>query len=114
MGRTPALTRTDLLVSHELALAGTRKMRFELNVLNVFNQKTTRHIWNGLNRGTGAGLPRQSAAIDLSGTDLTKGYDYNALILKTSEGAGAYDPRYKQADLFDQGARAYVTVKFLF
>jgi hypothetical protein len=114
MGRTPVLTRTDLLLSHQLSLAGSRKMRFELNVLNVFNQKTARHIWNGLNRGTGAGLPRQSAAIDLSGTDLTKGYDYNALILKTSEGAGAYDPRYKNADLFDPGTRAYLTVKFLF
>jgi hypothetical protein len=114
MGRTPALTRTDLLVSHELALAGTKKMRFELNVLNVFNQKATRHIWNGLNFGTGAGLPRPSAAVDLSGTDLTKGYDYNALILKSPDGAHAYDPRYKNADLFDPGTRAYVTVKFLF
>jgi hypothetical protein len=114
MGRTPVLTRTDLLISHQLALAGTKKVRFELNVLNAFNQKTARHIWNGLNRGTGAGLPRQSAAIDLSGTDLTKGYDYNALILKTPEGAGAYDPRYKNADLFDPGTRAYLTVKFLF
>jgi|KBSSwiStaDraftv2_1062776.scaffolds.fasta_scaffold08123_4 hypothetical protein len=114
MGRTPALTRTDVLVSHELALVGTKKMRFELNVLNVFNQKTARHIWNGLNFGTGAGLPRPSAAIDLSGTDLTKGYDYNALILKSPDGAHAYDPRYKNADLFDPGTRAYVTVKFLF
>ena len=114
MGRTPALTRTDLLISHELGLMGTKKMRFELNVLNVFNQKTVRHVWNGLNFGSGAGGARQSAAIDLSGTDLTKGYDYNALILKTPDGAHAYDPRYKNADLFDPGTRAYVTVKFLF
>jgi hypothetical protein len=114
MGRTPALTRTDLLVSHELGLAGTKKMRLELNVLNLFNQKTVRHVWNGLNRGSGAGGARPSAAIDLSGTDLTKGYDYNALILKSPEGAGAYDPRYKMADLFDPGIRAYVMLKFLF
>jgi hypothetical protein len=114
MGRTPALTRTDLLVSHEIGLMGDRKMRFELNVLNVFNQKTTRHIFNGLNRGIGAGGARPSAAIDLSGTDLTKGYDYNALILASPEGAGAYDPRYGKADLFEPGARGYVTVKFLF
>ena len=114
MGRTPALTRTDLLVSHEVSVAGTRKMRFELNVLNVFNQQTARHIFNGLNRGIGAGGARASAAIDLSGTDLTKGYDYNALIRRTSEGAAAYDPRYKYADLFEPGARGYLTVKFLF
>ncbi len=114
LGRTPALTRTDLLVSQELAVMGTKKMRFELNVLNLFNQQTTRHIFNGLNRGSGAGGARPSAAMDLSGTDLTKGYDYNALILRSPEGAGAYDPRYKQADLFEQGTRAYATIKFLF
>ena len=114
MGRTPVLTRTDLLVSQEVSVAGAKKLRFELNVINLFNQKTAQHIFNGLNRGTGAGLPRQSAAIDLSGTDLTKGYDYNALILKTPEGAGAYDPRYGKADLFQDGLHAYATVRFLF
>jgi hypothetical protein len=114
MGRTPALTRTDLLVSQEVAVGGTKKMRFELNVQNLFNQQTTRHIFNGLNRGSGAGGARPSAAIDLSGTDLTKGYDYNALILRSTEGAGAYDPRYQKADLFEQGIHAYATVKFLF
>ena len=79
-------------------------------MINLFNQKTALHIFNGLNRGTGAGLPVQSAAIDLSGTDLTKGYDYNALILKTPDGARAYDPRYGMADLFQDGLHAYATV----
>ena len=50
--RTPALIGTDLLLSHEFALGGGHKrLRFELNVLNVFNQKTARHIFNYLNRG---------------------------------------------------------------
>jgi len=114
MGRTPVLTRTDLLLSHELGVVGAKRLRFEMNVLNLFNQRTARHIYNGLNRGLGAGGARQSAAIDLSSTDLTKGYDYNALILRTTEGAGAYDPRYGKEDLFDEGTRAYFTVKFLF
>ena len=95
-------------------MMGTKKLRFELNVINLFNQQTARHIFNGLNRGIGAGGARQSAAIDLSKTDLTKGYDYNALILKTSEGAGAYDPRYGKADLFEQGTNAYATIRFSF
>jgi len=114
LGRTPVLTRTDLLLSHELGVAGGKRLRFEMNVLNLFNQRTARHIYNGLNRGLGAGGARQSAAIDLSGTDLTRGYDYNALILGTTEGAGAYDPRYGKDDLFDDGTRGYFTVKFLF
>jgi hypothetical protein len=85
-----------------------------MNVLNAFNQKTVRHIFNGLNRGIGAGGVRTSAAIDLARTDLTKGYDYNALILATPEGRGAYDPRYKMDDLFEDGTRAYFTIKYLF
>lgn len=111
MGRTPALFRTDLLVSHELPIAGNR-LRFELNVLNVFNQQTARHVFNWLNRG--GGVNRASSAIDLSGTDLSRGYDYNALIRATADGANAYDPRYGQADLFSPGAQGFLTVKFLF
>jgi hypothetical protein len=114
MGRTPVLTLTNLLVSHDVRLAGSKRLRFELNVLNLFNQKTTRHVFNGLNRGTGAGGQRLSAAANLSQTDLTKGYDYNALILASPEGQGAYDPRYNQDDLFEEGARAYFTIKYEF
>jgi hypothetical protein len=112
MGRTPVLTRTDLLVSHELKLMEQKRLRFELNVLNVFNQQTTRHIFNNLNRG--AGVARPSSAIDLSGTDLRNGYNYNALLAGSPDGANAYDPRYGQADLFDPGATGYFVVKFLF
>ncbi len=53
MGRTPALTRTDLLVSHEVSMMGNRRVRFELNVINLFNQKTATHIFNALNKGSG-------------------------------------------------------------
>jgi hypothetical protein len=38
----------------------------------------------------GAGLPRGSSAIDVSRTDLFKGYDYNALILASADGKSAY------------------------
>jgi hypothetical protein len=113
--RTPALYRTDLLLSHDIALPGGQKrLRFELNVLNVFNQKTARHIFNYLNKG--AIIPdRQSSFIDLANTDLSQGYDYVALINSTTDGAaGAYDPRYGQGDLFEPGRRAYATVKFVF
>ena len=42
MGRTDVLNYTDLLLSHELQPGGTQRVRLELNVLNVFNQKTVR------------------------------------------------------------------------
>jgi hypothetical protein len=110
--RTPWLTKTDLLVAHTLEVAGTKRVRFELNVLNVFNQKTTRHIFNYLNRGSGT--ERGSSLIDLSSTDLTKGYDYNALILATPDKENAYEPRYGMPDLFEDGARGQFLVKFEF
>ena len=74
---------------------GTSKMRFELNVLNVFNQKTATHIFNYLNKG--AGLARGDAAIDLSKTDLAKGYDYNALILASTSAAERLRPALRSA-----------------
>jgi hypothetical protein len=113
MGRTPVLTRTDLMVSHDMHLAANTHLRVELTVLNLFNQKTVRHIFNYLNKG--AIIPdRSSSFIDLHNVDLSQGYDYNALILATPDGADALDPRYGQADLFDPGTRAYVTAKLLF
>jgi hypothetical protein len=112
MGRTPMLSRTDLLVSHEIGFMTSRKVRFELNVINLFNQKTVLHIFNSLNKG--AGLARGDSAIDLSKTDLAKGYDYNALILASPSGKNAYDPRYGQPDLWQAGTQGQVSVKFIF
>jgi hypothetical protein len=46
--------------------------------------------------------------------DLTKGYDYRALINATPDGASAYDPRYGMEDLFTTGAQGQFSIKFLF
>ena len=82
-------------------------------MLNLFNQKTATHIFNQLNRGRRA-LPRQSSAINLADVDLSKGYDYNALIRATADGANAYDPRYGQQDLFNARTQGQFSVKFMF
>jgi hypothetical protein len=113
MGRTPTLTRTDLLVAHDWRMMGSRSVRLELNVLNLFNQKTARHIFNYLNKG--AIVPdRSSSFIDLSDVDLSQGYDYNALIRSTTDAEDAFDPRYGQPDLFEEGTRGQLLIKFLF
>jgi outer membrane receptor protein involved in Fe transport len=115
MGRTPILTRTDLLVSHELSVGPKRRLRLELNVQNLFNQKTATHLFNYLNKGAPAGGSTRSAdAIDFSHVNLAAGYDYNALILQTAEGKNAYDPRYKMQDLFNPGLQGQFSVKFIF
>ena len=112
LGRTPMLTRTDLLLSHELDLMNSRRIRLELNVVNLFNQKTARHIFNYLNKG--AGVPRQDSAISLGNVDLAQGYDPRALINDTPSGADAFDPRYGQDDLFNDGIQGQFSVKFIF
>ena len=115
MGRTPILTRTDLLLSHDVSLAQRKSLRFELNVQNLFNQKVASHMFNYLNKGAPAGSQTRAAdAIDFSNVNLAAGYDYNALILQTLEGRAAYDPRYGMEDLFNPGLQGQFSVKFLF
>jgi outer membrane receptor protein involved in Fe transport len=115
MGRTPFLSRTDLLVSHEIALAAKRRIRFELNIQNLFNQMTATHRFNFLNKGAPAGGSTIAAnAIDFSEVNLARGYDYRALINQTAEGANSFDPRYGMQDLFNPGLQGQFSVKFIF
>jgi len=115
MGRTPVLTRTDLLISHELSMAARKRLRLELNIQNLFNQQTAAHVFNFLNKGAPAGGSTQAAdAIDFSNVNLAQGYDYNALIRATQEGTNAFDPRYGMADLFNPGLQGQFSVKFIF
>jgi hypothetical protein len=109
LGRTPFLSQTDLLVSHELKVVNDKKLRLELNVLNVFNQQTARHIFDSVNRPR-----RQSSGMNLSRTDLAQGYDYNALLDASPDGADARDPRYLMEDLFNPGLQARIAAKFVF
>jgi hypothetical protein len=112
MGRTPLLSTTDLQVAHTVNVTETQSLRVEFNVLNVFNQKTARHRFDNLNRGAGTAVP--SSAINLSGVDLRSGYDYDALIRATPDGADAFDPRYGYDDLFNEGLSARLGVKWSF
>jgi hypothetical protein len=115
MGRTPFLTRTDLLVSHEFRAPGARKLRLEFQALNVFNQKTATHIFNFINKGApGGGSTLPADAANLSLVDLTKGYDYKALILASPDGANAFDPRYGKPDLWQAGLQGQFSVKYIF
>ena len=102
-------------MSHELSQADRKRLRLELNIQNLFNQKTVTHIFNYLNKGAPGGSQTRGAdAIDFSQVNLAAGYDYNALILATQEGRAAYDPRYGMDDLFNPGLQGQFSVKFLF
>ena len=108
MGRSDALATTDLLVSHELRVGGDRRVRLELNVLNLFNQKAVRHRFNYLNRN------RNAARILLDDNDLARGYDYNAEILARPDGQNGYEPRYNMPDLWSDGTSGHIMVKYTF
>ena len=109
LGRTPFLSQTDLLVSQDIRMGGSKRLRLEANVLNLFNQQTARSIFGSVNRPR-----RTSSNIDLHTTNLANGYDYNALIAATPDGANALDPRYQMEDLFNPGLQGRLSVKFIF
>jgi hypothetical protein len=115
LGRTPVRTQTDFLLSHTINVTESKKVTFEFNAINLFNQKTATYRFTDLNRGYV--YPRQSSAIDLSGVDLSKGYDYMALINGTADAklpVGALDPRFGMDDLFNPGFSGRLGVRFTF
>jgi hypothetical protein len=118
MGRTPVLSHTDLMLSHEIKTGENQRLRFELDLFNVFNQKTTTHIFNYLNKGApGQSSTISADAVDMSSVNLAAGYDYKALLTKTSnalKGLSSYDPRYGQPDLWQAGMSGQFSVKFSF
>ena len=110
LGRTPMLATTDLLLSQEFGVRNRQRLRLELNVLNLFNQKTVRHTFNLLNRN------RSAASINLANQDLAKEYDYRAMINNTTDGRNGigYEPRFGMDDLWSEGTTAHFMVKWLF
>jgi hypothetical protein len=109
MGRTKPLTQTDMMVAHEIKFGETRVLRFEANVINLFNQKTERHRFTDLNR-----QQRASSQMDLHTIDLSKGYNYNSLILASPDASRAYDPRFGLGDIFNTGFSGRLGIKFSF
>jgi len=110
LGRTPTFNQTDLMVSHELKVGETQKVRFELNMDNLFNQKTSQFTFDRYNREEKS----DSAGIDLIDTDLSQGFDWQALVAATPDGEAAKDPRYKKAAIFSPGFSGRFMVKYIF
>jgi hypothetical protein len=122
LGRTDALSQTDLLVSHELRMGGNKRVRLEFNALNVFNQRQVRHVFDTVNRIGANGRVLPSSALRLANENLLNGYNYDALLATTPDaqkapgtnGAGYQDPRYQMGDAFNPGFDGRFVVRFLF
>ena len=102
------------MVAHELKFGEIKKLRFEFNMMNLFNQKTSMFTFPWYNYDEISG----SVGMDLSNVDLTKGYDWKALALAASQNATAggiaLDPRYKKAAAFNPGFSGRFLIKFIF
>jgi hypothetical protein len=112
MGRTPVWNRTDLLIAQEFKMGEEKRLRFEFNAENVFNQKTSAFTYNFLNR-----FRTRGSLINLTNVNLFNGYNYNALIAATADArlaTGALHPRFGFADNFRPGFFGRFGVKFVF
>jgi hypothetical protein len=109
-GRTPVFSQTDLLISHEFKMGEAKALHIEFNLENLFNQKTSMFTFDRFNREEHS----DSAGIDLSHTDLSKGFDWQQMVLATPDGRNALDPRFGQAAIFNPGFAARFGVKFIF
>lgn len=112
LGRTPILNQTDLLVAHEVRVSEGKRLRFEFNAQNLFNQKISRYTYSFYNR-----FRIRSSGINLFNTNFQQGYDYLALQAAapdTSTAAGSLDPRFGFADNFNTGFAGRFGVKFIF
>ncbi len=113
MGRTPVFSQTDFLFYHEFKLPNseTKKLRFDANVTNLFNQSTV--------------LDKYSSVLhqDFSGNVLTfnppeaffQGFDWQALVNQEVEAGNLIkDPRYGLASTFQGPRYLRLGIKFIF
>jgi len=107
-GRTPVVNQTDLMVAHEVKMGEVKKLRFEFNMLNLFNQKTSMFTFDRYNREEHL----DSVGIDTFGMDLSQGFDWRAMI--DALGPFAKDPRFGKAAIFNSGFAGRFMVKFIF
>lgn len=109
-GRTPVFSQTDLMIAHEIKMGESKRLRLEFNFDNLFNQKTSMFIFDRYNREQRP----DSSGIDLSETDLSKGFDWQAMVAATPDGADAKDPRFGMEDVFNPGFQGRFLIKFIF
>jgi hypothetical protein len=109
-GRTPFFNQTDLLIAHEFRMGEGKVLRFEFNMENLFNQKTSMFTFDRYNREEHS----DSAGIDLHETDLSKGFDWRQMVANTPDGQNALDPRFGKAAIFNPGFSGRFGVKFMF
>ncbi|MDT8067039.1 MAG: hypothetical protein ROO76_02620 [Terriglobia bacterium] len=114
-GREPIFNQTDLMVAHtfKIGQSETKRLRFEFNVSNLFDQKT--NVWTY--RFYNNRLHRTSTGLALNNIDLRNGFDWEGLLASQAAARGQavdLDPRYGQAAQFNPGFQGRLLIKYTF
>ncbi len=113
MGRSPVMSNTDLLLTHEVKFGESSKvLHFEFNAQNLFNQSIAQYVYPYYNRYRVA-----SSAISMSAVDLKAGYNWQSMVAGTQDATktwGAKDPRFGKPDSFSTGFQGRFGIKFQF
>ncbi|HSS95476.1 MAG TPA: hypothetical protein VLK33_00520, partial [Terriglobales bacterium] len=114
MGRTPMFNQTDLMVAHEFKVGEAKRLRLEMNVINLFNQKTGVFVFDRYLREEHSEI----GGMDLSGVDLSQGFDYKAVAAASCPTCGLpggdLDTRYGKQSDFNPGLAARFLIKYTF
>jgi hypothetical protein len=109
LGRTPALSQTDLYLWHEFGLPGNMRFHAAVNVDNLFDQDTVTRLFT----------TRYRDALPVGDAQFFAGVNTAALVQQLNSDAATnnnirFDPRFQQADQY-LGARSIrVQAKFIF
>ncbi len=106
-GREPIFTQTDLMVAHNVKVGESKNLRFEVNMLNLFNQKTNVYTYQFYNRRDHA----TSTGMNVNGIDFRNGFDWQGLLAARGNDL---DSRYGLASEFNPGFQARLFIKFTF
>ena len=113
LGREPVFNQTDLLLAHTVKMGETKRLRFEFNVTNLFNQKT--NVWTY--RFYNNRLHRSSTGLELDGVDLAQGFDWQGIMASQAAARGQatdLDPRFGRAAEFNPGLQGRLLIKYTF
>lgn len=117
LGRSPVFSQTDLSATHRYRFGRDNRftMAFDLNFLNLFDQKTVTGIYTTINPST---APVNAAALGLSqvayANGLTGGTLLNAINARIASQPDRSDIRYKLPFLYQSPRTVRFGFRFLF
>jgi hypothetical protein len=102
LGRTPTLSRTDLLLAHRFNFSGRFGLQLEANVLNLFDEDTETFIYQLSNTGDVSGIVTTDEAF-------FRGFDARSI-----QGRVTRDPLFGQAAQFQAPREVRLGLRLLF